>query len=302
MDLSLAIKSPVFEKERAALTKGLGSHAYIIEGAKGIGKTSFALAASCVRFCTGESKPCFTCPSCRKVLEGVHPDVHIFEPDRKLFRVEQARQIISTLYESAYEGGAKIYILKDFHLANDPTQNALLKSLEEPPRSVSFFLLVENSYKLLDTVRSRCKSLHLSGFSEADILAFLTKRYGESDKVRFAAAQAMGNVGNAIRLIEDEEYIRLNGVAEDIVKNADKLTEARLAFMFEKEKDGFDCLLDILEGKLFNAFRKDGGTRALLMLKAVQDASDDKKKNINSGLVAESLAYSLAKGGNKWQR
>ena len=302
MNLDLVSNSPVFLNEKKALINGMGSHAYIIEGTQGIGKMSFALASSCVHFCLNEDKPCFTCPGCRKVLEGIHPDIHIVRPEKNLLRVDQVREVISTLYETPYEGKSKIYIFEKFHLANEQAQNALLKTLEEPPKSVVFFLLCENSLALLPTVRSRCKKLRLTGFSESEILSQLEKNFPQNERNGYAAKNCGGNIGNAVKLVEDEEYIRLNDFADEVINSFNKPSHARLGILFEKEKDSLIPFLEILENKLFQKFREKQGEKELIRIKAVQDAITAKKKNINTGLICDSLAYTLAKGGNKWQR
>ncbi len=302
MNFHLILNSPVFSKEKSALLQGKGSHAYIIEGAKGTGKKAFALAASCVHFCVcaGE-KPCFTCPGCRKVLDGIHPDLHFIYPDGSTLKVDQVREVLSTVYESAYEGSSKIYIFEDFHLANEHAQNALLKTLEEPPKSVTFFLLCENSLKLLPTIRSRCKKLRLTEFLESDILSQLQKAFPGNEKISYAAKESYGNIGRAIKLIEDEKYSNLNSLATDILTDKN-LTHGHIEMIFEKEKEDFLVLAEILETKLFQKFRETKDTDYLLKLKAVQDSLAAKQKNVNSGLIFDRLAYTLAKGGKTWHR
>lgn len=302
MNLDLISSSAVFKNEKAALLNGKGSHAYIIEGIQGIGKMSFALASSCVHFCVSDEKPCFTCPGCRKVLEGIHPDIHIIKPEKNLLRVDQIREVLSTIYETPYEGKSKIYIFQQFHLANEQAQNALLKTLEEPPKSVTFFLLAENALALLPTVRSRCKKLRLTEFNENEILNQLEKMFPQNQRNGYAAKNCSGNIGTAVKLIEDEEFIALNDLADDIIKKLEKPSHAQLGILFEKEKDRLIPLLEILETKFFNSFRISRGEQDLLRIKAVEDALTAKKKNINTGLICDSLAYTLAKGGNKWQR
>lgn len=301
MNLDLILNSPVFKNEKEALLQGKGSHAYIIEGAKGIGKKSFALAASSIHFCVGADKPCFACPGCRKVFEKIHPDLKIISPEKNLLRVDQVRLVLSTIHESAYEGASKIYIFEDFHLANEQAQNALLKTLEEPPKSVTFFLLCENSLKLLPTVRSRCKKIRLSEYSEEDILNQLEKLFPGNENNVFASKECFGNIGTAVRLIKDEDYNSLNLLATDILSNSD-LKHAHIAMILEKEKDNFFTLADILENKLFQRYRQTHDQNDLIKIKAVQDALAAKSKNINSGLVFDRLAYTLAKGGNIWHR
>ena len=302
MNLDLISSSSVFLNEKTALINGKGSHAYIIEGIQGIGKMSFALASSCIHFCESTEKPCFQCAGCKKVKERIHPDIHIIKPEKNILRVDQVRQVLSTIYETPYEGKSKIYIFEQFHLANEQAQNALLKTLEEPPKSVTFFLLCENALALLPTVRSRCKKLRLTEFSEEKIFEHLEKVFPENVRNRYAAKNCSGNVGNAVKLVEDEEFIALNGIADHIIKQLENPSYAQLGILFEKEKDRLLSLLEILENKFFEIFRKSRSERDMLRIKAVEDAITAKTKNINTGLICDSLAYTLAKGGKKWQR
>ena len=301
MYFDLILNSPVFLKEKTALLQGKGSHAYIIEGAKGIGKKAFALAASCVHFCQSADKPCFTCPGCRKSLEGIHPDLHFIYPDGNMLKVDQVREVLSTVYESAYEGASKIYVFEDFHLANEHAQNALLKTLEEPPKNVTFFLLCENSLKLLPTIRSRCKKLRLNEFSEREILSQIQKAFPDNEKNEFVAKESYGNIGRAINLISDERYAFLNLLVTDILSNKG-LTHGHIEMILEKEKDDFLTIAELLELKLFQKFRETKDTDYLLKLKAVQESLAAKQKNVNSGLIFDRLAYTLAKGGQTWHR
>ena len=294
--MQLTLKRKEFIQERDAVKNNKGSHAYIIEGSEGIGKFSYALAVSCVYFCKNEERPCLKCAQCRKVLEGKHPDLHVVEPEKGIIRVDMIREIISTLYETPYEGGVKIYIIKNFEKANEQAQNAFLKTLEEPPESAVFFLLTENSHMLLDTVKSRCKKIVLSGFDKNEILSFLKVGF-PGENASFAAENCGGNIGRALKLINDENYLQLTKKAIEIAN--DKSPDmAQTAKILEKEPD----ILPVLREQLFNTMRIQHDTHSLIRLHAVEKAIEDKKKNINGGLVIERLAYVLSKGGTKWQR
>lgn len=303
MDLELIVRHPVFVREQAAVRAGRMSHAYLIEGAAGIGKRSFAYAMACLAFCTGENAPCLTCSACRKVTDGNHPDVHYVEPDGAQFKVDQIRELIAGVYESAYEGGGKIYILDRFHLANEAAQNAFLKTLEEPPAGVTFLLLTENAYALLPTVRSRCKHLHLGPMPQEALLACLERALPGNESNAKAAQQAQGNIGQALRLVQDEAYARLYTLAEDILALAEQPTKAaQISLLLEGEKDSLPALLDILEEKLFLRLRKTPSAEGLGRLRAVQDAKQAKKQNVNPGLLTDELAYRMVKGENSWQK
>lgn len=303
MDLFLTCGSPRFQAERSAIANGRGSHAYLLEGPAGIGKCSFALAAACTFLCTGEQKPCFACAACRKVLDGLHPDVHTVKPEKNMLKVDQVRAVISTVYETPYEGGAKIYVIHDFHLANEQAQNALLKTLEEPPASDVFFLLAENSLQLLPTVCSRCRKIRLTGYGEAQILQQLERLFPQNGRNTYAARECGGNIGTAVGLVTDEELIRLHDLARELVTGIEGgYTVPRTAAVLEREKDSFLLLLQILQQKLFEKLQSTADILTLERIKALEEAAAAKKKNINSGLLIEELAYALVKGGVKWQR
>ncbi len=303
MDLFLTCASPRFQAERKALAAGRGSHAYLLEGPAGIGKSSFALAAACTLLCAGEQKPCFACAACRRVLDGLHPDVHSIKPEKNMLKVDQIREVISTVYETPYEGGAKIYVIHGFHLANEQAQNALLKTLEEPPASVVFFLLAENSLQLLPTVRSRCRKIRLTGYPEAQILRQLARLFPQNSRNEYAARECGGNIGTAVGLVEDEELIRLHVLAGELISGMDGgCTVPQVAVVLEKEKDTFLPLIQILQQKLFEKLQHTADVLTLERMKALENAAAAKKKNINSGLIIEELAYALVKGGIKWKR
>ena len=298
MDLSFTVKTNLFLNETKAFSLGKASHAYLLEGENGVGKHSFAMAMACMHFCTDEHKPCFNCAQCKKVLAGNHPDVHFFAPEASVFKVDTVREILSTVRETPYEGNVKIYIVEKFNLANDQAQNAFLKTLEEPPQNVLFFLLCENSLSMLPTVRSRCKKLYLKPWSQEDVFAFLQKNFAQNSNNQYIAAVSNGNIGKAIRLVDDEDFLKANEKAQKIVdaikegKNADKV------FALLELEDDF---LTLIEDKIHALFLLEP-EKYLLRLKAISDAKSAKKINVNKTLIQQKLAYELVKGGKKWQK
>lgn len=298
MDLSLVVKTNEFAREKIALDKAKASHAYLLEGQKGVGKHSFAVAMACMHFCASEHKPCFNCAQCKKVLAGNHPDVHFFKPDSSTFKVDIVREIIATVHETPYEGKVKIYIIDGFNLANDQAQNAFLKTLEEPPESVRFFLLCENSLSLLPTVRSRCKKVFLKPQSTEDIFSFLQKNFPQNSSNARIAKISGGNIGKAIRLINDEEFLNAEKRAQQVLDAIQKgAVGSQLLPFIDLEED----FLDLLEDKIYSLFLEKPEEN-LLRLKAISDAKNAKKANVNRTIIEQKLAYELVKGGKKWQR
>ncbi len=145
------------------------SHAYIISGA-GDEKDGAAAAFAAAAVCSGENPPCGVCVHCRKVRDGIHPDVIFVEPekDKSEIYVRRIREITADAVVLPNEAERKVYIIKPAEAMNPPAQNALLKVLEEPPSYCTFLLLTENSGALLPTVRSRCAEIRITESHEEE--------------------------------------------------------------------------------------------------------------------------------------
>ena len=133
------------EKLLSEIASGKLSHAYLIEGGEGCGKTYFARFAAAAALRTGDKPPCGKCPSCVKALAGSHPDLFYFSPDKKAsMGVEQRRETSkNSLFFMPNDGDRKVYIIDDAQKMTVQAQNALLKFIEEPPASVLFFIVAD---------------------------------------------------------------------------------------------------------------------------------------------------------------
>ena len=136
-------------------------------------QTAAVLAAAAVCSGTG-SVPCGVCRDCRKVKEGIHPDVitvrRLTDDKGKAKReigVEQIRALIADSVVLPNEAARKVYVIEEAERMNVSAQNAALKLLEEPPRGVHFLLCAANAEPLLETLRSRCAELVCGARAEA---------------------------------------------------------------------------------------------------------------------------------------
>lgn len=137
------------------------SHAYLITGP---GREEFARRMAAALLCTGEKKPCGSCPHCRKTAAGIHPDVTCLrsEEGKAEITVDQVRRLRADAYIRPNEGERKLYLIEEAQRLNPSAQNALLKVLEEGPAYVVFLLTAEGAGQLLPTIRSRCGEIFLS--------------------------------------------------------------------------------------------------------------------------------------------
>lgn len=185
-------------------------HAVILSGPKGSGRHTLARLLMQAYLCTGESVPCGSCPNCRKVREGIHPDVmdlSAFLPEserEKEVKVSTIRDIRADAQITPNQSSRKVYLIDQPMNVN--AQNAMLKLLEEGPAYAAFLIVTENSSSLLETVRSRCAQFRLSPVTEAEAMLWLTKNYPQHSRDRLyqAARSCGGLLGHGVRLLEEE--------------------------------------------------------------------------------------------------
>ena len=167
-------------------------HAYIINGAQGSGKKTFARYLAAALLCEKGIRegPCGVCPSCVKAATHNHPDIiwTVHEKPSVLSVREIREQVVNTTDIAPYYGPYKIYIINDAKLLNEHGQNALLKTIEEPPPYVLVLILTDNAGALLDTIRSRCIRLDMEALDRTEIERVLTEEGRHQKKQENAPA------------------------------------------------------------------------------------------------------------------
>jgi DNA polymerase-3 subunit delta' len=171
--------APVFQADQL-------SHAYLVSGGDAGTRSALARTLAAAIVCTGgDRRPCGTCAQCKKALRGVHPDIlHVEKPkDKASIPVDTVRAVCADAAVIPNDADAKVYIFDDASVLFPPAQNAMLKTLEEPPGKAAFILCLENPGLMLDTVRSRCVEIDLMPPAEQD---------GEKDPYVQAFFDALG--------------------------------------------------------------------------------------------------------------
>ena len=228
---------------KEAVRKGKVSHAYIIDGPEGIGKKTFAGYIAAALLCEKgiEDGPCMVCGSCIKADTHNHPDIIWVEHEKPtVLSIGEIRsQVIDTVDIVPYYGPYKIYIIQDAQLLNDNGQNALLKTLEEPPEYALFFLLTDNYDMLLDTIKSRCMKLRMEPLDGTTIVRELEKSGADKALIEENVALSKGNLGLAKRLTEDEDRAALKNETIKALKNMANL-DALEIFQFAADLDKLD--------------------------------------------------------------
>lgn len=204
---------------KSSIELGKVSHAYILNGEKGVGKkTLAAVVAKSLQCESGEPDPCNTCKSCLQAESGNQPDIIWIKHEKpSVISVDEIRtQILNDIDLKPYSSKYKIYIIPDAQLMNPQAQNALLKTLEEPPEYAIIMLLTNNMDKFLPTILSRCIVLNFKPVEPLDMMEYLTTQIGvDQATARFCTDFAQGNLGKAVRLAISPEY---GEIKEDTVR------------------------------------------------------------------------------------
>lgn len=203
------------------------SHAYILNGQRGSGKKLLAkLFATTLQCETGESEPCNECRSCIQANNGNHPDIITVKHEKPgSISVDDIRtQVNGDIMIKPYSSPYKIYIMPEADLLTVQAQNALLKTIEEPPEYAIIFLLTENADSLLPTIRSRCVMLKLRNIKDKLVKKYLMEQLQIPDyQADLCAAFAQGNIGRAVMLAKSEHFNEIKEEAIQLLKYIDEM-------------------------------------------------------------------------------
>ena len=198
--------------ERSILTER-PPHALLLVGPDGVGKTTLAMDLAAGLQCLDpdpSARPCRSCAACRKVDHGNHPDLHVLEPEGagQQIRVGQVQGLAAELALLPLEGRFRVAVIEHANKLNPDAQNALLKTLEEPPAKVCLILAADDTASLLPTVVSRCARLRL-GPVATDAIVELLGEAGLADSAHASALARLsgGRPGVAIALARRPEAV-----------------------------------------------------------------------------------------------
>lgn len=230
------------------------SHAYILTGEAGMGRKSIANAFAMTLLCEkGGSEPCMSCHSCKQVMSGNHPDlIYVTHEKPGSIGVDDVReQINDTIMIRPYSSYYKIYIVDEAEKMTVQAQNALLKTIEEPPSYAVIILITTNQETFLPTILSRCVQMKLKPLKDFTIKSYLTQNLHVPEKdADICTAFARGNLGKAIHLASSDEFKELFQKVMVLVKNVRTMDISMLLDCIREMKEqNFDIgeVLDLMQ-------------------------------------------------------
>ena len=313
------------------LQRGRTPHALLFHGAPGIGKATLAQLLAQGLVC-GDGG-CGACEACRLAAAGNHPDILWIKRQlkkssktelSKQIVVDQIRELASLVAVAPRMGVRRVFMIDPADAMNAEAQNALLKTLEEPPPRVTLMLIATRPQVLVDTVRSRCFSLGLSPLRNDELTTLLIERGFDADEAAQRAAMAEGRVGEALELDLDERGERREAILELLERLAQRRGIDRLPADGEafagKEEPLFVERLDLMSALLRDAGRLastgdcDGIThqdladrlqrlgetlspaRCAELIRTIDRLRDQLRFNLNRKLVSDALLAAVAGG------
>ena len=320
------------EHIKNAISSGKVSHAYVIQGEQFAGKEFiakiFAMALQCEeRGKEGSEIPCQKCHSCRQALSDNQPDIiKVTHEKPNTVSVDDVRaQISGDVGIKPYGSPYKIYIMNEAEKMTVQAQNALLKTLEEPPEYVVIMLLTTNVNALLPTILSRCVVLNMKPVADHLVRKYLMQELQITDyKAEVCVAFARGNIGKARQLAFSEGFENVKDEALSILKYIQDMELHEMvaaANRIREYKPDKSDLIDIMmvwyrDVLLFKAtndmnhlvFREEGSALRQVArrssyegIEAVLEALDKAKKrldaNVNPDLVMELLFLTMKENG-----
>lgn len=269
------------------------SHAYIFNGEKGSGKKLLAAAfAEALQCEAGENKPCGQCKSCKQAENRNHPDIiRVIHEKPNSIGVEEVReQLVNSVQIKPYSSKYKVYIIADAEKMTPQAQNAILKTIEEPPEYAVILLLTTNAQSFLPTILSRCVMLSMKPIPDEQVKRYLMEHVKVPDyQADICVAFAQGNIGKAIQLASSESFSEIKMSAVHLLKNIpsmelnDITTMVKAVSEFKVEiQDYLDLLAVWYRDVLYFKATKDAN--GLIFKEQVREISEQTNRGSYEGM------------------
>jgi DNA polymerase-3 subunit delta' len=270
------------ERVRDLLARGLANGrlppAILLTGPRGVGKRTLAMAVARALLCPNGAggDACERCPACHRTGKGLHPDLLVGEPEgaTNTLKIERVRELVREIDGRPFEAAARAILIDDAHCMTEQAQNALLKSLEEPPPTSHVFVITPSPQTLLPTIRSRCQTLRLGPLPASLLEGALIERLALTPaEARLRVSVSAGSLGQALAF-EGEAYAALRDELIRLMEGSVRggVVDRMMAAESLADKDDVPLALGVLRTLLRDVAALAAGASGESLLNA--DAAD----------------------------
>ncbi len=285
------------------LRAGRIGHAYLFVGKKGIGKKLVAKAFSA---------DILDDERYELVLENKHPDLMIWETDKKSFGVALVRELQRGIHFAPTQAKRKVIVINEGEKLTIQAQNALLKILEEPPESTSFIILTDTLAKILTTIVSRCQIIRFSPLDEISVKKLIdTASLGISEEVLLLKL-GRGSVNNTTKILAEVDLVAIVEMLKDVLESLHKKNKVKLMQLSNEIASNFDVNmflssmevvnelamrgnkdLESIIGKTSNFFKGMDYETIIRACKVIINGKKDLEKYISKQITIETIFIEL---------
>lgn len=280
------------------IEKNNASHSYMFIGQEGIGKLMLAKEFAKGLLCLSDNKSeCNNCDSCIKFTSGNHPDFTIVEPDGNYIKIDQIRDMQDSIYQKPIISSKKVFIINNADKMREEAQNALLKTLEEPPHYIVIILVVSNENLLLNTIKSRCLKIHFSNLSKEEVKLYMKQNNLTKDLTENILDLCNGSIGKFDSMQKDIElYSEIeNKFLKFINKKYNSIIDVINDFEFlYKSKDNMPSFLEYMIVIIYNEIKKMQSINTYFkIIKIIEKTRSKLYSNSNYDMTMDELLFKI---------
>lgn len=273
------------------IIKNKVANAYMFIGQESIGKFLFAKEFAKAILCLNENKPCNKCKSCLELDNSNNPDLTIIEPDGNNVKIEQIRELNRKVVEKPIVSNKKVYIINDGQNITKEAQNALLKTLEEPPEYVTIILITTSESAFLPTIKSRCTKINFNKLAKEDMLKILKSKYNYQNIADMVYKTSNGSINKSIKIIERQsEFENINKVFSDLenISIIDLINSKEEVF---KEKEEINNTLDYIITIFFDKIKSNN--KYIGCINIAEKTKERLRKNSNYDMTIDNFMLNV---------
>ncbi len=274
------------------------ANSYMFVGISGIGKKLIAKEFARLILCQ-DIKEEKECESCLKFNSENHPDFKEIKPDNSSIKISQIRELGEIVYKKPILSKRKVIIIDDADLMTEEAQNALLKTLEEPPEYIVIILIVSNESLLLNTIKSRCVKIKFYGLSNDEMLKYVDENGLEEKPSEILLEFCNGSIGRLLDINQkkdiytfSEEYVNYILYSKEKISIIDLMKKSD--FMYKSKQD-INFILDYILTDLCFRIKKDEitSTNIFNLIDIIKDTMEKVKTNANYDMCIDEMNFKI---------